>query len=160
MQLKSILTPERTFYGVSGASKKRIFQTLSQFVAENVLQFSEEDIYEALLSREKLGNTALGKGIAIPHACIENCAKATGALFQLAEPVDFDAGDGQAVDLVFVLLVPAEATDLHLQILSELAEVFSNDYFCQALRQAGSSDALFQSAIEQAEKILNFRDSA
>lgn len=154
MQLKSILSPERTLWNAPGGSKKRTFQSISGFLAEHLPHFSELEIYEALLSREKLGTTAIGKGIAIPHSRIENCAKTTGGLFLLDEPVDFEALDEQAVDLVFVLLVPAEANEVHLQTLSELATLFSDDSFTHALRSSQSSQALFDNALKNAERIL------
>ncbi len=153
MQLKSILTPERTHWGIAGISKKRVFQTIAHLLADTIAQFSEEEIYEALLNREKLGTTALGHGIAIPHSRIDNCVKTTGALFKLEEGVDFDAPDQTPVDLVFVLLVPIEATDTHLEVLSELAGLFSQERFREQLRNAGSAEALFHTTLSAAEQL-------
>lgn len=160
MHLKSILSPERTQWGAHGGSKKRTFQAISAFLAEHIPQFSEQEIYDALLNREKLGSTAIGKGVAIPHSRIENCVKTTGGLFLLNEKVDFEAPDNEPVDLVFVLLVPTEANDAHLQVLSELATLFNNDQFTQALRSSQSSEELFNIALQQAEKILSLPRSA
>jgi PTS system nitrogen regulatory IIA component len=154
MQLQSILTPERTFVGATATSKKRAIQAISGMLAEQIPQFDEEEIYDALLSREKLGSTAIGEGIAIPHSRIDNCIKITGALVKLADPVDFDAPDSKPVDLVFVLLVPSESTEEHLGVLSELATLFSDPGFTSALRQANNPDALFQTAIDKGAALL------
>ena len=82
------------------------------------LNLSSEIIYRALLAREKLGSTAIGEGIAIPHCRINECAEAAGCLVTLQEPIDFGPADGRDVDVIFVLLVPEEATQAHLNLLA------------------------------------------
>lgn len=153
MLLQSILSPERTFWGASGTSKKRALLEASRLIAEHTPQFTEEQIFDAIINREKLGSTALGKGIAIPHCRIANCEKTTGALIKLDAPTDFDAPDNQPVDLVFILLVPEEATDTHLETLALLAGLFGNEEFCAALRRSTNSDNLYQLAVNTAEKL-------
>ena len=93
-----------------------------------------------------MGSTGLGLGIAIPHGRIKGLKQARGAFFRLATPVPFDAPDGQDVDLVFVLLVPEAASEHHLQLLSELAQMFSDKAFREKLSaapDAGATHALF-----------------
>jgi PTS system nitrogen regulatory IIA component len=104
-------------------------------------------IAQSLTAREKLGSTGLGQGIAIPHGRIKGLKEARGAFVRLREPVPFDAPDGKPVSQVFVLLVPEQATDLHLQLLSELAQMFSERAFRDKLGAAASASdllALFQ----------------
>ena len=120
MQIDHILTPERTFSGVQGGSKKRVLELIGKLVAQHT-NLDPDAIYENLIAREKLGSTGFGNGIAIPHCRLEDCHQAIGALLQLDGKIDFDALDGQPVDLIFVLLVPQEATEQHLQILKMLA---------------------------------------
>ncbi|MGK0441929.1 MAG: PTS system nitrogen regulatory IIA component [Pseudohongiellaceae bacterium] len=149
MQLSSFLTPERTLCGAQGLSKKRALETASQFICSDVLSLNADDVFNKLIERERLGSTGLGNGIAIPHCRIDNCSQITGSLLKLENAVDFDAIDGEPVDLLFVLLVPDEAHDEHLAVLATLAERFSNDRFIQNLRQATSNDDLFNAAISR-----------
>ncbi|MDQ6618113.1 MAG: PTS sugar transporter subunit IIA, partial [Pseudomonadota bacterium] len=95
-----------------------------------------------LSAREKLGSTGLGQGIAIPHGRIKGLAEAQGAFARLAAPIEFEAPDGKPVHQVFVLLVPEHATEQHLQLLSELAQMFSDRDFRDQLRTADSAAGL------------------
>ena len=96
-------------------------------------------VASSLAAREKLGSTGLGQGIAIPHGRIKGLKEARGAFLRLKQPVPFDAPDGKPVSQVFVLLVPELATDLHLQLLSELAQMFSERTFRERLAAAASA---------------------
>lgn len=93
---------------------------------EGASGLSRGQVMGSLLARERLGSTALGQGIAIPHGRVKGLHNAVGAFLRLREPIPFDAPDNQPVSLVFVLLVPERASDVHLQILSELAQMFSD----------------------------------
>ena len=97
---------------------------------------------DSLFAREKLGSTGLGKGVAIPHGRVKGLKQAAGALVRLKAPIPFDAPDGQPVSLAFLLMVPDRATDQHLQILSELAEMFSDGAFRTQLLTAPDASAL------------------
>lgn len=147
MQLSSILTPERTLCDLPGVSKKRFLTTISEHIAATSPALSADSIYKALLAREQLGSTGIGNGIAIPHCRVADCAQITGTLVKLSEGIDFDAVDSQQVDLLFVLIVPAEETDEHLRVLSSLARLFHQEAFCHALRDARSSQELYETAI-------------
>lgn len=116
-------------------SKKRVFEQAG-LVFENNQGIARSTVYDALFAREKLGSTGLGQGIAIPHGRIKGLREATGALLRLATPVAFESPDGKPVSLLFVLLVPEQATEQHLQILSELAQRFSDKAFREALTAA------------------------
>lgn len=124
-------------------SKKRVFEQAG-LLFENNQQISRSLVFDSLFAREKLGSTGLGQGVAIPHGRIKNLKHATGALIRVRNAVPFDAPDGQNVKLVFVLLVPERATDEHLQILSELAQMFSDRNFREKLVVAATADELQQ----------------
>jgi PTS system nitrogen regulatory IIA component len=96
-------------------------------------------IFDSLFAREKLGSTGLGQGVAIPHGRIKGLKQAAGAFLRLASPVPFDSPDGRPVNLLFVLLVPEQATEEHLQILSELAQRFSDRAFRESLQTAADT---------------------
>ena len=120
------------------SSKKRLFEEAAQLFQTSD-QVDAHEVFESLFSREKLGSTALGYGIAIPHGRIKQLKDTACAFARLKTPIEFDAPDHQPVDLVFVLLAPAAATDVHLQILGELAAMFSDDAFRARLRAAGDA---------------------
>jgi nitrogen PTS system EIIA component len=138
------LIEERIGCNVEAASKKRVLEQLGQRLAESVPDLTQDLVFDALLERERLGSTGLGKGIALPHARMAQVDHAIGSLIKLNEGVDFDAIDGEPVDLAFAMLVPEEATDEHLQLLSTLAQIFSDSAFCTQLRQAESDNDLFR----------------
>ncbi|OUR62466.1 PTS IIA-like nitrogen-regulatory protein PtsN [Bermanella sp. 47_1433_sub80_T6] len=145
--ISEILTLERTQLGAQCSSKKRVIEYVANFLADKIPDAQADDLYEHLIAREKLGSTGIGEGIAIPHSRLSECEDTLGALFVLENPIDFDAIDRVPVDIVFVLLVPTEATEQHLQTLSMLAQKFSQQSFRDSLRQANDSDELYQLAI-------------
>lgn len=155
MQLSSILTPERTLCNLSGVSKKRFLTTISEHIAQTTSGLDAEAIYTALLAREQLGSTGIGNGIAIPHCRVNNCNQTIGALVKLDEGIDFDAVDSQQVDLLFVLIVPAEEASEHLRVLAGLARLFHQEEFCQALRASQSNEMLYKTAIRFSELFDN-----
>ncbi len=113
------------------SSKKRLLETLAELLVHDRPELDAGEVFERLLERERLGSTALGHGIALPHARMTHISDSLGALVQVHEPVDFD---NQPVDLALALLVPQEATDLHLQLLSNLAAMFSDPILRNQLR--------------------------
>ncbi|MEE8058907.1 MAG: PTS IIA-like nitrogen regulatory protein PtsN [Pseudomonadales bacterium] len=149
MQLDSILSPSRTLCGAPGASKKRIMENIAHFICEDFPSMNPNQLFDSLIARERLGSTGLGQGIAIPHCRIKNCSSIIGSLIKLEQAVDFDAIDGQPVDVMFVLLVPEQALDEHLNVLAKLAELFSDPKYCQQLRSATDSKSLFTIATAQ-----------
>ena len=146
MSLLSRLLPlERVIDDLDVASKKRVFEQAG-LLFENSIGVSRSTVYDSLLSRERLGSTGLGHGVAVPHGRVKGLKEAAGAFVRIRQPIPFEARDGNPVNLVFVLLVPEKATDLHLQILSELAEMF-NDREMRARLCAASSAAALHNAI-------------
>jgi PTS system nitrogen regulatory IIA component len=147
--LSQILTPGRTVCRAPGVSKKRLLETIARIISEDQLSLPYDEVLDHLIAREKLGSTGLGQGIAIPHCRAGNCTHPLGTLLTLEDPIDFDAPDDRPVDLLFVLLVPEEAHQQHLDILAGIARLFSQTEFCQQLRAAPDDQALYDIASSQ-----------
>ncbi len=111
---------------------------------ENTQHIARSQVFDSLFAREKLGSTGLGQGVAIPHGRIKGLREAVAALIRMKEAIPFDAPDGQPVNLACVLLVPEKATDKHLQILSELAQMFSDKKFREGLLQSKNADEIHE----------------
>ena len=122
--IADILAPETVVAGMDAGDKRSLFEQLGG-VFESSRQLDRAKVCDSLLAREKLGSTAIGHGVAIPHGRVKGLREAKGAFVRLNKPIPFDAPDGQPVSLVFALLVPEQATDMHLMILGELAQMFS-----------------------------------
>ena len=111
--------------GQEASSKKRVFEQAG-LLFENNQGIARVKVFDSLFARERLGSTGLGEGIAIPHGRIKGLKETVAALIRLSEPVPFDAPDGKPVTLLLFLLVPEQATQQHLEILSEVAEMLSD----------------------------------
>lgn len=148
MNIANLLSPERVSICTDIGSKKRLLEQLSELLAGSSPQLSQHEVFEALLNREKLGSTGLGKGVAIPHGRMPGLERPLCAFIRLDTPLDFDAADSQLVDLVFCLLVPEDSTEEHLQVLSTIAEIFSNPGVCAALRQCADNDCILGQLFE------------
>lgn len=133
--ISSLLTPAHVALDVFAPDKKALFERIAD-VLDGTSGLSRGQIVDSLLARERLGSTGLGQGIAIPHGRVKGLREALGAFLRLEPALAFDAPDSRPVSLVFVLLVPDRATDLHLQILSELAQMFSDREFRSKLTAA------------------------
>ena len=122
---------------------KRAFFPLAGQIAATALGLDANEVADALLERERLGSTAFGRGMAIPHARIPGLSGVRGMFLQLAKPVDFDAIDSLPVDLVFVLLSPVDAGADHLKALAQVSRFFRDDVTIARLRGARSTEALY-----------------
>jgi len=142
-RLAKLLPPGNIALDVSVTSKKRVFEQAG-LLFENNQQVARNVVFDSLFAREKLGSTGLGQGVAIPHGRIKGLKAAAGAIIRMQNPIPFDAPDGQNVRLAFVLLVPERATDEHLQILSELAQMFCDKPFREKLFTAATPDDFLQ----------------
>lgn len=138
-----LLNESHVLVDLEVSSKKRLFEQAG-LLFENQDGIARSVVFESLFARERLGSTGLGQGVAIPHGRIKILKEAQGALLRLAQPVPFDAPDGQPVGLAFVLLVPEKATEKHLQILSELAQMFSDRALREAMARAPDAATLHQ----------------
>ena len=124
-RLSSILPVAQVLVGVEATSKKRAFEEAG-LLFENLHGLSRALVTDSLFARERLGSTGLGHGVAIPHGRIKGLKSPMAAVFQLAQSIGFDAPDEQPVKILIFLLVPEAATQKHLEILSEIAELLSN----------------------------------
>jgi len=141
--LLPLLSPERTRARVSCTSRKRALEHACEILAGSN-DLNARSVLDALLAREKLGSTALGEGVAVPHCRLEGCQNPLGVLLTLDEAVDYDAPDDAHVDPLFVLVVPESADDQHLQILSQLASILIESTHRATLRQARDHLTLFE----------------
>lgn len=136
-----LLSVDTTLLDLSFSSKKKLFEHAADLFAQTH-GLKSTDIFTSLFERERLGSTALGYGIAIPHGRIKGLQDACGALYRLSTPLDFDAPDNQPVSLCFILLVPKDANERHLQILGELAQLFGDEDMRTNMLAAASPDDL------------------
>jgi PTS system nitrogen regulatory IIA component len=150
MRIADLLTPERIVFEVNVSSKKRAMELLSKQLASATTGLNTADILNRLIARERLGSTGFGHGVAIPHSRMDNIENAIGAVLKLQQGIDFDAADQQPVDFLFALLVPEASTDEHLELLSQLAEMFSEETIRTQLRTAKNARELIQIFDKQA----------
>ena len=146
IEITHILSPECTRAAFGAQSRKRALEQASDLLAESAPGLSARALFDGLMSRERLGSTGLGDGVAIPH-CRLACPRILGAFLHLSTPVDFDAIDGQPVDLVFVLVVPPEETSAHLETLATLAKLFQKADNRARLREQPSDAALYDTLV-------------
>ena len=140
-RLASILSSEQVLAKVDATSKKRAFEEAG-LLFENLHGLSRALVTDSLFSRERLGSTGLGHGVAIPHGRIKGLRSPMAAVFQLSTPIGFDAPDDKPVSLLIFLLVPEAATQKHLEILSEIAELLSDATLREKLVTAADSNQL------------------
>ncbi len=140
-RLAAILPVEQVLVGVDATSKKRAFEEAG-LLFENLHGLSRALVTDSLFARERLGSTGLGHGVAIPHGRIKGLKSPMAAVFQLAQSIGFDAPDEQPVKLLIFLLVPEAATQKHLEILSEIAELLSNGALRDTMAGSASADSL------------------
>ena len=143
MQISDILTSDRVLCNVNVSSKKAALEALSGLIADASSGLTGQEVFNSLLSRERLGGTGLGNGIALPHGRLKNGLLTIAAFIKLRQGVDYDAADNQPVDLIFALLVPEHSTEEHLQVLAQLAEMFNEPEFLIRLRREESNEAIY-----------------
>ena len=146
MPFLDLLTSERVRTDLVAANKSELLAEIAKLLADE--SGNEGEIREALLDRERLGSTGLGRGVAIPHGRIPGIDQARAAFIRLNAPLEFAAVDAEPVDLVAALVVPSQFTDQHLHLLAELAELFSDEHLTTALRKAGDGSALIAKLAE------------
>lgn len=141
--ISKILAPDCVMLDSESASKKRVFEHVG-ILFENTQGIARSQVFDSLFAREKLGSTGLGQGVAIPHGRVKGLKEAMAAFVKMEHPISFDAPDGLPVSLIFILLVPERANDLHLQLLGELAQMFSDAAFREKLQAADTPAAIHQ----------------
>lgn len=149
MQLTDIISPDRVVSNVQAKSKKRAFETISGVIASNAdISMGVNDIFDSLIARERLGTTAIGHGIAIPHGRVKEGTQTIGAFVQLKDGIDCDALDDQAVKLIFAVLVPEKTNEEHLQLLARLAQMFKNTELREKLLAAQDNKTLYDLLVQ------------
>ncbi|WP_105900793.1 PTS IIA-like nitrogen regulatory protein PtsN [Vibrio gangliei] len=142
MQLNEVLALDCTKSAVQCTSKKRALEIISEIAAQHS-GLDSTQLFECMLTREKVGTTGIGNGIAIPHGRIFDSEQAIAVLVQCEEPVDFDAIDNRPVDILFALLVPDDQCKTHLTTLSLMAEKLNDKATLKLLRNAQSDQELY-----------------
>src|SRR6185436_14790713 len=141
LTLTDFVAPNAVVAGLKVNSKKQAIQELAARAAELTGQ-SEKEILEILLQREKLGSTAVGKGVAIPHGKLPKLGRLFGLFARLERPIDFEALDAQQVDLVFLLLAPEAAGADHLKALARVARLLRDPEIARRLRESRDAEAI------------------
>ncbi len=150
MKLEDLVKPNNVLCNAQARSKKHCLEILSELLSHADSEISNEEIFTRLVERERLGCTGLDSGIAFPHCRVEGVKVSSGALMKLANPVDFDAADGEDVDLVFGLMVPAELDDSHREDIQLVTATLNDPDVRERLREARSSSELYQALMSAA----------
>jgi len=141
-ELADLVTPRSVVAQLRAPTKRQVLQELARRAAL-MTGIPDKRIYDALAERERLGTTGIGSGIAIPHCRLSELNRLYGFFARLERPVPFEAIDDQPVDLVFLLLAPAEAGAEHLKALARVSRLLRDKAMCEKLRGANSADALY-----------------
>lgn len=149
MHVIDFLSPERVVAAARVSSKKRLLELVSQLTSPGLPDISERAVFDSLCGRERLGSTGLGEGVALPHGRIGGLDEVAAAFVRLADPIDFDAADGEPVDLIFALIAPQDCNEQHLELLAQIAEMLKEEDYRASLRAAEDSTALYNLLTER-----------
>ena len=152
MNIIEMLDQDRIICNPDTSSKKRVIELLSKTLSDEYPDLTAAQLFDSFNTREKLGSTALGNGVAIPHGRCANINDASIALMKLSKGIDYDAPDSEPVDLLVGLAVPEQATEEHLEILATLAEMLSDKKLVTRLRRANSSQSMLSSIKKWSEE--------
>lgn len=144
MLIHDLLSPERISLDLHAGSKKRLLELISEKLADNSSELDQREVFDSLITRERLGSTGLGEGVAIPHGRVAGIHHVEAAFFRLSKPLAFEAADGKPVDVLFALAVPEECGEDHLKLLAHIAELFSQPGFVEAVRNAETPATLLK----------------
>ncbi len=151
MSLQEIIKPEGVLCNATARSKKHCLEILSELLVRNFTNIAGADIFECLIDRERLGCTGLDRGAAFPHCRVSGIDKSVAVMIKLSEPIDFDAADGEPVDLVIGMAVPEEIDDSHRDDIQIVAKILSDENLRVRLRESTSSNDLYEMLISGAE---------
>lgn len=144
MEISDILNPDCVLCAVQASSKKRILELISLIANQHLIDIDQATILASLVSREKMGSTGIGGGIALPHGRLKGLESALAVLVTCQPAIEYDAIDNMPVDVFFAILVPEEKAKEHLQTLSSIAAKLSDKELLKQLRSAISAEELFQ----------------
>lgn len=141
--MQELISPDSILARLDAATKKQMLQDFAAFAAP-LAALDASGIFDVLWEREKLGTTGVGAGIAIPHGKLTGLNQVQGFFARLAQPIAFDSIDDKPVDLVFLLLAPAEAGADHLHALATVSRLLRDPRLCEAIRQAKDEAAIYR----------------
>ena len=147
MLLEDIIQPDGVLCNASARSKKHCLEILSELLVRRSPDIASEVIFACLNERERLGCTGLDRGAAFPHCRIEGLAESQAALIKLSEPIEFDAADGDLVDLVFGMIVPTEINEGHHADIKMITQVLADEGLRSRLRSTQSSKELYEALL-------------
>ncbi|GEP04202.1 PTS IIA-like nitrogen regulatory protein PtsN [Methylobacterium oxalidis] len=143
MSVLEFLDPNSVMPSLRARAKKQVLQDLSAQAARRLPALDEREVFETLLQRERLGSTGIGDGVAIPHGKLPGLDRLFGLVARLERPVDFEALDGQPVDIAFLLLAPEGAGADHLKALAQVARILREPGMLERIRAARDASALY-----------------
>lgn len=149
MKITEILTPDLVSPDLRGATKSEILRELAQCLAARFKDINVDDLAAVLAERERLGSTAIGDGIAIPHGKIRGATKIVGAFGRHVAGVDFESLDGGPTHLFFVLIAPEDSTSLHLKALARVSRLLKDAAFRERLLAASDAEAIYRLIVEE-----------
>jgi PTS system nitrogen regulatory IIA component len=147
MLLKEIIKPDGVLCNATARSKKHCLEILSELLVRSNPEIASDDIFRCLNERERLGCTGLDQGAAFPHCRVKGIETSNAALIKLSEPVDFDAADGEPVDLVFGMMVPTVLDDSHYADIKMITSILADDGLRARLRGMNSSSELYEALL-------------
>jgi nitrogen PTS system EIIA component len=150
MEIADLLVPRGVIPQLRVSNKKQALQEIARRAA-TLTGIAERRIYDVLSERERLGSTGIGRGIAIPHGKLPELSRLYGLFARLERAISFEAIDDQPVDLMFVLLAPAEAGAEHLRALARVSRLLRDGTVCQKLRGTDNADALYALLTDRTE---------
>ena len=142
--LAGLLTVDRVLYDIPISSKKRLLEELALLLSKDSRSLDKDTVFRTLTERERLGSTGIGGGIALPHGRLNGISQCVAAAIKIREPLDFDSLDEQPVYLAIALLVPADASKQHLQVLAGLARLFSETKRRERILKAEDAKDLYE----------------
>jgi len=142
--LAGLLTVDRVLYDIPISSKKRLLEELALLLSKDSRSLDKDTVFRTLTERERLGSTGIGGGIALPHGRLNGISQCVAAAIKIREPLDFDSLDEQPVYLAIALLVPADASKQHLQVLAGLARLFSETKRRERILKAQDAKDLYE----------------
>jgi PTS system nitrogen regulatory IIA component len=149
MKISEILSPESVLANLKGQSKPQILRELAACLAATYRGLDLDELTAVLSERERLGSTAIGDGIAIPHGKIRGVDRIVGTFGRKAEGVDFDSLDGNLTHLFFLLVAPEDSTSLHLKALARVSRLFRDNAFREHLMSAQDAAGIYRLIIEE-----------
>ncbi len=153
MLLEEIIKPDGVLCNATARSKKHCLEILSELLIRSNPDIAGENIFECLVERERLGCTGLDKGAAFPHCRVKGIDTCHAALIKLSEAVDFDAADGESVDLVFGMMVPMQLDDSHYDDMKMVTQVLRDEGLRARLRSMNSSKDLYDALLDGSELV-------